>query len=344
MIQPVRYERGKVILLDQRELPLEEIYREFGGYREVIEAIKEMVVRGAPVIGLAGAAAYAVGSHQIFTDDTDQFFKDLHLIGQEISKARPTAVNLSWAIQRMERVALASRHLELTLVRKKLDEEVNRMILEDININQKIGLHGNELIQDGDTLLTHCNAGALATGGYGTALGVIRTAWHTGKKIRVIANETRPFLQGARLTTWELMKDNIPVTLITDNMAGYFMSKGLISKVIVGADRIAANGDVANKIGTYTLAVLAINHRIPFFVAAPLSTIDLETSQGTDIPIEERSATEVTHFKGMQIAPIGIEARNPAFDITPHELVSAFITEKGLIHPPYQKNIPLLFQ
>lgn len=344
MIKPVRYENGKLILIDQRKLPLEEINCEYSSYQEVIEAIKVMVVRGAPAIGLAGAAAYAIGSHQISTKEDKQFFNELSAIGQEISQARPTAVNLSWAIQRMERVAIAVRHLGLTSVKKRLSQEVNSMILEDIEINQKIGYHGNKLIQNGDTILTHCNAGALATAGYGTALGVIRTAWYDRKKIKVIASETRPFLQGARLTTWELMKDDIPVVLITDNMAGYLMSKGFINKVIVGADRIAANGDVANKIGTYTLAILAINHGIPFFVAAPLSTIDIGTKQGNDIPIEERSPSEVTRFSGLQIAPEGIDVLNPAFDITPYELIGAIITEKCVVYPPFRENISLLFK
>lgn len=343
MIRPVQYENGRVILLDQRKLPREEKYSEFDDYQSIITAIKDMVVRGAPAIGLTGAAGLAVGAHQITTTSPQQFIKELRQIGKEISSARPTAVNLSWAIELMEQVALTYLPEGISFVKQRLNEKVSQMIVEDIEINERIGAFGSELIQNGDTILTHCNAGALATGGFGTALGVIRAAWQNGKKIKVIADETRPLLQGARLTVWELMKEEIPVTLITDNMAGYLMSKNLINKVIVGADRIATNGDFANKIGTYSLAVLAINHGIPFYVAAPISTVDPKTSCGSDIPIEERNPAEITHFNGSPIAPEGVEVKNPAFDITPYELISAIITEKGIIRPPFSQKIAQLF-
>ncbi|RMF89593.1 MAG: S-methyl-5-thioribose-1-phosphate isomerase [Nitrospinota bacterium] len=328
-----------VRLLDQRRLPQEEVYLACSDYRDVAQAIRTMVVRGAPAIGITAAMGIALGARSIPATTFEEFYRAFEQICQEFASTRPTAVNLFWAITRMRNLVLAHRDTDLSLLKQRLVEEAQRILAEDIAINKQIGEHGKSLLADESTVLTHCNAGALATGGYGTALGVIRAAWEAGKKIMVLADETRPFLQGARLTAWELHALRIPVKVITDSMAGYFMRKKMVQAVLVGADRIAANGDVANKIGTYTLAVLAKEHDIPFYVAAPTSTIDLSISTGDDIPIEERNPQEVTHWGGQPIVPPGVEAANPAFDITPHSYIRAIITEKGILSPPLDENI-----
>ena len=333
-------------MIDQRLLPTEEVYPIFRNYEEVAWAIKEMVVRGAPAIGVAAAMGIALGARDTRTDDPNQFDQALNHICQVLGATRPTAVNLFWAIERMRNLyaRLKERNSPLNVIREQLIAEAQLMHDEDIAANRSMGRFGAELIPDGATVLTHCNAGALATAGYGTALGVIRAAIEAGKKIAVYADETRPFLQGARLTAWELHKDNIPVTLITDNMAGYFMKGRKIDCVIVGADRIASNGDVANKIGTYSVAVLAKENNIPFYVAAPISTLDLSIESGEQIPIEQRAELEVTHVKGAQLAPTGINVANPAFDVTPNRYVAAIITERGVARPPFQESLRQLAQ
>ena len=349
MFKTIEWTEDGVRMIDQTRLPAEEVYRTCRDYREVAEAIRAMVIRGAPAIGVAAGMGIALGVKDSAATTVAELRAEFETIADTISKTRPTAVNLFWAVKRMREVfektlaAQASETDKRAAARVRLVEEAQRILAEDIAVNQAIGRHGAALLPEAGTVLTHCNAGALATGGYGTALGVIRAAVAAGKKIKVFADETRPFLQGARLTAWELAKDNIPVTLITDNMAGHFMQRGGIQAVIVGADRIAANGDVANKIGTYTLAVLAKENDIPFYVAAPLSTIDLNTSSGDEIPIEERSPREVTHWAGVPTAPEGIEARHPAFDVTPHRYVTAIITERGLARAPYTARLKALF-
>lgn len=339
----IEWVNDKVVMIDQRLLPHEEVYNEYDSYEGVAEAIRDMVVRGAPAIGVAAAMGIALGVRSSQANKMDDFEKEFHEICDFIGKTRPTAVNLFWAINRMEKVFAANRREGIDALKGILKQEALKVCHEDIEINRRIGEHGGALLGDGDRVLTHCNAGALATAGYGTALGVIRGALEKGKKISVYADETRPFLQGARLTAWELMKDGIKVTVITDNMSGYLMKRGDIDAVVVGADRIAANGDVANKIGTYMVAVLARRHSIPFYVAAPLSTIDINISDGSFIPIEERTTREVTHIKDTMITPEGVDILNPAFDVTPNELVSAIITEKGVVKGDYKKGIRDLF-
>jgi methylthioribose-1-phosphate isomerase len=341
MIRTLEWTDEGVVMIDQRLLPTEELYPVFRNYEEVAWAIKEMVVRGAPAIGVAAAMGVALGARDIPTDDPAQFDQTFDHICQVIGSTRPTAVNLFWAIERMRNVyaTLKGEKASLDEIRARLITEARQMHGEDIEANRSMGRFGADLIPDGATVLTHCNAGALATAGYGTALGVIRAAVEAGKKVAVYADETRPFLQGARLTAWELHKDNIPVTLITDNMAGHFMKGRKIDCVVVGADRIAANGDVANKIGTYSVAVLAKENNIPFYVAAPISTLDLSLESGEQIPIEERNELEVTHIKGTQLAPTGINVANPAFDVTPNRYVAAIITERGVARPPYQESL-----
>jgi methylthioribose-1-phosphate isomerase len=330
----VGWHEGRVRLIDQRQLPGQVVYLDCADHREVAEAIRNLSVRGAPAIGIAAAMGLALGARSIQTRDPDHFLRELSRIADELAATRPTAVNLFWALDRMKRVAASGRDLGIDALVTRLIDESQTILDEDIAMNRAMGKIGAALIEGGDTILTHCNAGALATGGYGTALGVIRAAWEDGKKIRVIAGETRPVLQGARLTAWELMQDNIPVTLITDNMAGALMREGRIQRCIVGADRIAANGDVANKIGTYSVAVLARYHGIPFYVAAPTSTLDLSIPSGTHIPIEARDPREVTHVHGLaHIAPDGVDVANPAFDVTPADLITAIITEKGAFRP-----------
>lgn len=346
MIKTLEWTDEGVVMIDQRLLPTEEVYPIFKTYEEVAYAIKEMVVRGAPAIGVAAAMGVALGARNITAKDAAQFEQQFQLICEVLAGTRPTAVNLFWAIERMKTLyeKLKGEGLSLTEICGHLIEEAKHMHEEDVSINKAMGANGANLIPDGATVLTHCNAGALATAGYGTALGVIRAAVEAGKKVAVYADETRPFLQGARLTAWELHKDNIPVTLITDNMAGHFMKAGKLDCVVVGADRIAANGDVANKIGTYSVAVLAKENNIPFYVAAPISTIDLNTKTGDDIPIEERPQTEVTHVKGTQLSPEGITIANPAFDVTPNRYVTAIITERGVARAPYTENLQALVQ
>lgn len=341
MIKTLEWTDEGVVMIDQRLLPAEEVYPVFKTYEEVAYAIKEMVVRGAPAIGVAAAMGVALGARDNGTDDPAAFDASFSHICEVIGATRPTAVNLFWAIERMRNLyqTLKSDGLSLAEIRQRLITEAQQMHDEDIEINRVMGANGAALIPDDATVLTHCNAGALATAGYGTALGVIRAAVEAGKQVAVFADETRPFLQGARLTAWELHKDNIPVTIITDNMAGHFMKAGKIDCIVVGADRIAANGDVANKIGTYSVAVLAKENNIPFYVAAPISTIDLQTKSGEGIPIEERPQNEVTHVKGAQLTPDGISIANPAFDVTPNRYVAAIITERGVARAPYDESL-----
>jgi len=341
-IRPIRFFNGSCQMIDQRLLPAEEVWLDYNDYQGVAEAIRSMVVRGAPAIGFAAAIGAWFGARDIETTSSEEFYVEFEKICAVLAATRPTAVNLFWALDRMKSFAHANLDRSVLELKIGLEFEALAITQEDEQLCIKLGRKGESLLPDGARVLTHCNAGALATGGYGTALGVIRAAVAAGKKISVIADETRPFLQGSRLTAWELQKDNIPVTLICDNMAGYLMSKGEIDCVIVGADRITANGDVANKIGTYTVAILAKEHNIPFYVAAPISTIDLSLSDGSLIPIEERDAREVTHYKDIQLAPAGIKVRNPAFDVTPNRLVTAIITERGVAHGDYQQALAKL--
>ncbi|MFO7767163.1 MAG: S-methyl-5-thioribose-1-phosphate isomerase [Pelovirga sp.] len=344
IIRPIRFIAGKCQMLDQRLLPGEEVWIDYDSYEGVAEAIRSMVVRGAPAIGIAAAIGAWFGARDIDTESSREFFAEFQKICAYLATSRPTAVNLSWALERMQRFAEANLDRSVLELKIGLEYEALAITQEDEQINRKIGRFGAALLPDQARVLTHCNAGALATGGYGTALGVIRAAVDGGNKVTVIADETRPFLQGSRLTAWELQRDGIPVTLICDNMAGYLMQQGQIDCVIVGADRIAANGDVANKIGTYTVAVLAREHDIPFFVAAPLSTIDLRLTDGSQIPIEERDAREVTHIGTRALAPEGTTVRNPAFDVTPARLVSAIITEAGVVNGDYTNGLRDLFR
>ena len=335
MLPTIEWKDDHIIMVDQRKLPTEEVYHRLKTYEDVAKAIEEMIIRGAPAIGIAAAMGIALGYKNLRKDDKEEFEK----ICNRLSKTRPTAKNLFWAIDRMRKVYESLKGRDFKTKAEILIKEALEIEREDIQMNKKMGEYGNTLIEDGDTILTHCNAGALATGGYGTALGVIRSAHFSGKNIRVFADETRPFLQGARLTTWELLRDGIETYLISDNMAGFLMKRGEITKVIVGADRIVSNGDVANKIGTYSVAVLAKENSIPFYVAAPYSTFDLSLEKGEQIPIEERNKNEVLIINGKRIAPENVKIKNPAFDITPSEYISAIITEKGIILPPYRENI-----
>lgn len=337
MLPTIQWEKDKVIMIDQRKLPDEEIYVKCTDFNQVAEAIENMVIRGAPAIGVAAAFGVAIGVMNI--DEKTNLDEEFNRIYQRLEKTRPTARNLFWALERMKETFLKNRNLSLSELKEILVQKALSIEDDDIKVNKRIGFLGKELIKDGQSVLTHCNAGALATAGYGTALGVIRAAFHDGKDITVYADETRPLLQGARLTCWELDKDNIPVILITDNMAGYFMQKGTISLVITGADRIARNGDTANKIGTYSLAVLAKKHGLPFYIAAPLNTVDFDLSNGSEIPIEERNPSEVRNIRGCPISLPHIEVRNPAFDVTPAKLISAIITEKGIARPPFEKSL-----
>lgn len=336
---PIEWTEDAVVMIDQRLLPVREIYVKCKTYQEVAEAIKEMIIRGAPAIGVAAAMGIALGARSIKAETFDGFYREYENICDVMAATRPTAVNLFWAVDRMKRFCLDHKDAGVDKLKGLLKDEALRIHKEDLEINKSIGENGNPLIPNGARILTHCNAGALATAGYGTALGVIRAAHEAGKGIQVFADETRPFLQGARLTTWELMKDNIPVTLITDNMAGYFMKKGMIDLVIVGADRIAGNGDTANKIGTYSVAVLAKEHNIPFYVAAPISSLDLSLKSGEEIPIEERNIREVTHVFDRQVAPEGVNVLNPAFDVTPNRYINAIITEKGVVEAPFEEGL-----
>jgi len=338
-MKPLEYKNGILRFLDQTKLPGEVVWVECKTYEDVATAIRDMIVRGAPAIGVTAAYGVAIGALAVDTNSREIFFRELDKICDVIRKTRPTAVNLFWAIDRVYGKAVSNKDKSVSEIKDIILNEASLMELEDIEINKKIGYYGNSLIKVGWTILTHCNAGALATCGYGTALGVIRAAHESGKNIQVFADETRPYLQGARLTAYELMEDGIPVTLICDNMAGHFMKEGLINCVIVGADRIALNGDTANKIGTYSLSVLAKEHNIPFYVAAPVSTIDFSVESGDKIVIEERKAEEVTHIKSIPIAPEGVKVRNPAFDVTPAKYITAIITEKAVVYPPYDVNL-----
>ena len=342
MIKTVEWTPEGVRMIDQRLLPTEEKYLMFRSCEEVADAIKQMVVRGAPAIGVSAAMGLALGLQQAVATTVPDLQDDFNYMCDVMAATRPTAVNLFWAIERM-RAAFRRATVEtedVEEIKQRMIGEARAIFNEDIIANRALGRFGGELLADGATVLTHCNAGALATAGdYGTALGVIRGARDAGKRIAVIADETRPFLQGARLTAWELHKDEIPVTLITDNMAGHVMKQGKVDAVVVGADRIAANGDTANKIGTYMVAVLAKQHDIPFYVAAPISTIDLSLPDGAHIPIEERDTREVTHIREQRLAPEGIEVHNPAFDVTPNELVAAIITDKGVARAPYTTSL-----
>jgi len=342
MVETIVWKENQVVMIDQRKLPLVEQYMVCKDYRCVVRAIRDLVIRGAPAIGVAAAMGVALGAMKIRLKTTERFLAKLDEVCADIAQARPTAVNLGWAVARMKALAVSHRDKNVDDLKAILVAEANRMLEEDIAVNQTMGRHGQALLGKNVTVLTHCNAGALATGGYGTALGVVRAAVAAGKTVQVVADETRPFLQGARLTAWELMEDNIPVTLITDNAAGSLMQAGRIDAVIVGADRIAANGDVANKIGTYMVAVLAKTHRIPFYVAAPMSTIDFASSSGRKIPIENRSGQEVTHLHGKRHAPKGVATENPAFDVTPSRYVSAIITERGVARRPYKTQLKAL--
>jgi methylthioribose-1-phosphate isomerase len=323
-------------MLDQRLLPHREVYRVCRNYNQVAGAIRDMVIRGAPAIGVAAAMGVALGALKA---PRKTFDRDFERILSVLGKTRPTAVNLFWALQRMRQVYSEKRSQSIDVVKRALKEEAQKIYQQDIAANKQLGKHGAGLLRNAKCIMTHCNAGALATAGYGTALGVLRALKESGRQFEVFVNETRPFLQGARLTAWELMKEKMPATLITDNMAGYLMQRGKVDAVVVGCDRVAANGDVANKIGTYMIAVLARRHKIPFYVAGPTSSIDVNCLTGNDIPIEERDAKEVSHIFGKALAPKGIQVLNPAFDVTSQDLITAIITEKGVIHPPYQQNI-----
>ncbi len=330
MVETIQWTDAGVVMIDQTRLPREQVFVTCRTYLEVAEAIRSMVIRGAPAIGVAAAMGVALGVQE---------GADFETVCRTLAATRPTAVNLFWAIDRMRRVRASVNGVEAGEVRRRMTQEAQQIRLEDIAICRAIGRNGAELVPDGKTVLTHCNAGALATAGYGTALGVIRAAVDAGKKIDVFADETRPFLQGSRLTAWELQQDGIATTIITDNMAGHFLHSGRIGCVVVGADRIAANGDVANKIGTYSLAVLAKENGVPFYVAAPVSTLDLTLASGDSIPIEQRSGAEVTHLFGVAIAPENAAVENPAFDVTPARYVTAIVTEKGVARAPYEQSL-----
>ncbi len=335
----IEWQGDKVVILDQTKLPNEEVYVVCETYEDVAEAIKSMIIRGAPAIGVAAAMGIALGACKINTRDKAHLIIQIREIVEAMQATRPTAVNLFWAAKRMLQTLYTSRNKSMEDIKEDLIKEASAILREDIDSCKNLGRLGAHLIENNSVLLTHCNAGALATAGYGTALGVIRAANGAGKNVKVIATETRPFLQGARLTAWELDKDGISVLLITDGMVGHVMSKGTIDAVVVGADRIASNGDVANKIGTYSISVLAKAHGIPFYVAAPVSTIDYKCPDGNDIPIEERNASEVTHISGKKIAPDDVDALNPSFDITPNENVTAIITERGIVQSPFSKTL-----
>jgi len=338
MVKTIEWTPEGVVMIDQRILPMREEFITCKNYQQVADAIRTMVIRGAPAIGCAAAMGVAIGALQASDENFDAEFEQ---ICSTLAATRPTAVNLFWAIDRMKKLVeqLRAEGASLDAIRQALVAEGEKVLEEDIEINKAMGRHGAALLPQGATVMTHCNAGALATGGYGTALGVIRAAVESGNAVAVLANETRPFLQGSRLTVWELQQDDIPVTLLTDNMAGHVMRAGKVGAVVVGADRIAGNGDVANKIGTYSVAVLAKENNIPFYVAAPISTLDLTLASGDEIPIEERDAEEVTHHAGAQVAPTGTQVMNPAFDVTPNKYIAGIITEKGVARPPYVESL-----
>jgi methylthioribose-1-phosphate isomerase len=342
MIQTLEWTDKGVRFIDQTKLPIEEIYVTCKTHEQVADAIRTMIVRGAPAIGVAAGMGIALGIKNSKAETVGDLKRDLDQICENMGKTRPTAVNLFWAIRRMQEKFERLRVRPIAQIKQELVEEAKRMHAEDIAANQAMGRHGATLMPAEGGVLTHCNAGALATAGYGTALGVIRAAVEQGKKIRVYADETRPFLQGSRLTAWELMKDGIPTTVISDSMAGAMMRQGKIGAVVVGADRIAANGDVANKIGTYSVAVLAKENDIPFYVAAPISTVDLACANGDRIPIEQRNSQEVSHIAGKQMVPDGVSIENPAFDVTPAQYINAIITERGIARAPYADSLQKL--
>jgi methylthioribose-1-phosphate isomerase len=335
----IEWKGDRVRLLDQRRLPNEVRYIDCKDASAVAQAIRKMAIRGAPAIGVAAAMGIALAAKKIRSHRPGAFRKNMEKVCHQMRQTRPTAVNLFWAVDLMKRILDQDSSFNVEEMKVRLEEEALRIFEEDVEVNQKIGENGKILIHDGDGVLTHCNAGGLATAGYGTALGVIYAAWAQGKRFRVFVDETRPLLQGARLTAWELTCENIPATVLTDNMAGWLMKKKEIKLVLVGADRIARNGDTANKIGTYSLAVLSNWHNLPFYVAAPTSTIDISLTSGKEIPIEERAPEEVTHFRGVRITPKEVRAFNPAFDITPHDLIKGIITEKGIIRKPFENKL-----
>jgi methylthioribose-1-phosphate isomerase len=337
MLPTIEWKKDRVVMIDQRKLPEEEVYVEFTDYNQVAEAIEKMIIRGAPAIGIA--AGYGVVLGLLRVESEENLDEEFDRIYRRLERTRPTARNLFWALERMKETFKKNKGLSFSKLKQRMIQEAMDIEREDVEANKKIGFWGKDLLKDGQSVLTHCNAGSLGTAGYGTALGVIRAACEEGKNIQVYADETRPFLQGARLTCWELDRENIPVTLITDNAAGFLMQKGMISVVMTGADRIAKNGDTANKIGTYTIAVLAKEHSLPFYIVAPSNTIDFSLAEGGEIPIEERNPQEVREIGGRCLTLPHIKVKNPAFDITPAKYISAIITEKGIIYPPYEKNL-----
>jgi methylthioribose-1-phosphate isomerase len=341
-MKTIEWKDGKVFLIDQRKLPLKYEIINCSSYQEVAEAIKKMKIRGAPAIGVAAAFGIALAAYSSKAGTHEEFIQDMENAKNCLALTRPTAINLFWALERMMNLINIKKDVDLFKLKDIILQEAENIAREDIETNKAMGRYGASLIKDGDNILTHCNAGALATVDHGTALGVIRTAFKEGKKIHVYVDETRPVLQGARLTAWELTQEKIPFTLITDNMAGFLMYRKKVNLIIVGADRIARNGDVVNKIGTYSLSVLARENKIPFYVAAPISTVDVSLKSGKEIPIEERNPKEVTQILGKQITPVGVKVFNPAFDLTPHGYVDAIITEKGIIRKPFEKNIKLV--
>lgn len=343
-MRTIEWDDGVVRMIDQRKLPHELVVAEFTDYHELARAIKEMYIRGAPAIGAAAAFGMALGALQSRASTREGFLADLEQVAEVIRAARPTAANLFWAVDRMLRTAREATADGVEEGRRAVVAEARALADEDVEINKRMGAHGATLIQDGDTVLTHCNTGALATVDYGTALGVVRAAHEQGKRVHVLVDETRPRLQGARLTAWELMRLGIPMTLIADNAAGYFLQSGQVDIVLVGADRIAANGDVVNKIGTYKLAVVARENGVPFYSVAPTSTIDLSTPTGAQIPIEERDPGEVTHINGVAIAPEGVQAANPAFDVTPHRYITGIVTERGIVREPYEEGFKAIME
>ena len=340
-MRTVEWHQNKVQMVDQRQLPHEWIIVEFDDYQDVARAIKEMYVRGAPAIGATAAFGLALSARQSRAVTAEALLQDLTLAADTLRATRPTAVNLTWALDRLltRARALAEENAPADTIREALLDEAQALAEEDVAVNRSMGAHGAALVQDGDNILTHCNAGALATVDYGTVLGVVRTAWEQGKKIHIWVDETRPRLQGARMTTWELMRDGIPCTLIADNAAGHLMHTGQVDLVLFGADRVAANGDVANKIGSYKLAVVARENGIPCYSVSPTSTVDLSLPSGDDIPIEERPAREVTHCFGQPVAPEGVQVYNPAFDVTPHRYLTGIVTENGIVYPPLARNL-----
>jgi methylthioribose-1-phosphate isomerase len=338
-VETLRWRRGVLELLDQNMLPERVLYRKLRTSRETARGIRDMYVRGAPAIGVTAAFGMVLAARRSARLGPKAFRRELDRAEKVLAASRPTAVNLVWALERMRRIADDRPGLAPAEIAGRMEEEALEILREDVEINREMGRHGATLIEDGDVVLTHCNAGALATAGFGTALGVIRAAWEEGKRISVLADETRPRCQGAKLTAWELSREGIPVSVIADTAAGFCMRRGMVQKVVVGADRIAANGDVANKIGTYQVAVLAKENAIPFYVAAPVSTIDFALASGEEIPIEERHPSEVTHPGGRRLTPVGVAALNPAFDVTPSKYVTAIVTEKGIIRRPYRRGI-----